>query len=143
MTRLWLGVAVGSSEAPLPYAWLAGGQVCFFGCKGSDCTCSHMYDVVGRLSSLCMVTPPVVSPPTVSPSVFEMECLWISIRHYIRVMHKEKELPKGLTVTRAEPSPACRPCLPPSLLTSNLLCNLRKVGVIGLPSALSIVFSNP
>lgn len=57
------------------------------------------------LSSLCMVTPPVMSPPTVSPPLFEMECLWISIRHHIRVMHKEKELPKGLTVT-TEPSQA-------------------------------------
>lgn len=48
MTRLWLGVAVGNSEAPLPCAWLAGGQVCFFGCKGSDGTCSLVHDVVGH-----------------------------------------------------------------------------------------------
>lgn len=49
------------------------------------------------LSSLCMVSPPVVFPPAVSPLLSEMECLWISIRHY--VMHKEKELPKGSRVT--------------------------------------------
>lgn len=73
----------------------------FFGCKGSHSTCSYMHDVVGNqeLEQPCMVSPPVVSPPAVSSPLFEMECLWISIRHHIPVMHKDEELPKGLRVT--------------------------------------------
>lgn len=51
------------------------------------------------VNNLCMVSPPAVSSPAVSPPLFEMECLWIRIRHCIHVMHKEKELPKGSRVT--------------------------------------------
>lgn len=42
MTELWLDVAAGRREAPHSCAQLAGGQVCFFGCEGSNGTCSHV-----------------------------------------------------------------------------------------------------
>lgn len=65
MTSLWLGIVVGSSEAPPPHAQPTGSQVCFFGCKGSDGTCSHEHDMwsaTGSMRSICSV--PSGSVPT-------------------------------------------------------------------------------
>lgn len=111
---MWLGIAIRRSKAPLSHAPLAGGQVCFFGCKGSDGTCSLVHETwsaTGSMSSTCTVSPPAVSPPP-----FSNVALVGSSQTLHPCAAQGEGTGKGLeSHRRAEPSPACGPGLPPSL----------------------------